>query len=297
MVGPLAGGATIGGTITMGQTEIRIPSSTSASSVLLDDVRHIAEPAAVTRTRRYAGLIQTEERKTSRPYPLDVQINAPSRIFVRGRGLDAELGGRIRVTGTTHDVVPSGFFQLIRGRLDILGKRLILTEGLVDLRGSLDPYLRFVAETDVDETTIQIIVEGLASEIEITFQSQPELPQEEVVSMLLLGRSLSEISPFQAAQLAAAVARLAGRGGEGLVGNLRNSIGLSDLDVTQTEDGATEVSAGTYISEKVYSEVSADSEGRQEIQLNLDVSRFVTVKGGVSSDGGTGLGVFFEKDY
>ncbi|MEB8385805.1 translocation/assembly module TamB domain-containing protein [Rhodobacteraceae bacterium KMM 6894] len=297
MAGPLTGGAKIGGTVTMGKTEVRIPSSTAASSVLFDDLKHVGEPARVTRTRRFAGLIKAEGTKTSRPYPLDIQINAPNRLFVRGRGLDAELGGKIRVTGTTHDVVPSGYFQLIRGRLDILGKRLTLTEGLVDLRGALDPYLKFVAETDVDETTVQIIVEGLASEIEITFQSQPELPQEEVVSLLLLGRSLDQISPFQAAQLASAVATLAGRGGDGVVGNLRKAVGLSDLDVTQTDDGATEVSAGAYISEKVYSEVSADSDGRQEINLNLDLSRSVTVKGGVSNDGGTGIGIYFEKDY
>ncbi|MCZ4353476.1 translocation/assembly module TamB domain-containing protein [Roseovarius aestuarii] len=295
--GALAGGAAIGGTITMGETEIRIPSTGAAESVLFDSIRHIAEPARVAQTRRWAGLTGQTDTKTSRPYPLDIQINAPRRIFVRGRGLDAELGGRIRVTGTTHDVIPSGYFQLIRGRLDILTKRLTLTEGLVNLRGSLDPYLRFVAQTDVEETSIEIVIEGLASEVEITFQSQPELPQEEVVSMLLLGRGLDSISPFQAAQLAAAVATLSGRGGDGVFGKLRNSIGLSDLDVTQTDDGATEVSAGAYISEKVYSEVIADSEGRQEINLNLDVSRYVTIKGGVSTDGGTGIGVYFEKDY
>lgn len=298
LTGALTGGAQIGGTVTMGETEIRIPSSTAAESVLFENIRHIAEPPRVAQTRRYAGLTGTAGgNKTSRPYPLDISINAPRRIFVRGRGLDAELGGRLRITGTTHDVVPSGFLQLIRGRLDILGKRLTLTDGLVDLRGALDPHLRFIAETEVEETTIQIIIEGLVSDIEITFQSQPDLPQEEVVSLLLLGRGLDNISPFQAAQLASAVATLAGRGGDGVVGKLRNSIGLSDLDVTQTADGATEVSAGAYISDKVYSEVSADSDGRQEINLNLDLSRSVTVKGGVSSDGDTGIGVYFEKDY
>ena len=184
-----------------------------------------------------------------------------------------------------------------RHRLDLLGKRLTMTEGLVDLRGALDPYLRFVAETSAADVIARIVVEGLASDMRISFNSEPELPEEEIVSQLLLGRGLDRISPLQAAQLASAVATLAGRGGDGIVGRLRGAIGLSDLDVTSTEDGNTQLRAGTYLSDNVYSEVTADSEGRQEINLNLDVSPTVTLKGGVGNDGSTGLGVFFEKDY
>lgn len=295
--GPLTGGALIAGTLNLGETNLRIPSTGAAESVLLDDIQHINAPADVTQTRRRAGLIKEGTAGTTRPFGLDVQINAPRRVFVRGRGVDAELGGRLRVTGDTNNVIPSGFFELIRGRLDILGKRLDLTEGLVDLRGALDPYLRFVAETTADDVIVQIIIEGLLSEIEIMFQSQPELPEEEVVSLLILGRGLDSISPFQAAQLASAVATLAGRDQNDIVGRLRKGFGLSDLDVTQTEEGTTEVTAGAYLSDNVYSEVTADSEGRQEINLNLDISRSVTIKGGVDTEGGTGIGVFFEKDY
>jgi len=265
--------------------------------VIFEDMTHVSEPAAVAQTRRFAGLTGGNGTSTATPFGLDLVINAPRRMFVRGRGLDAELRGQIRLGGTTRDVVPSGSFQLIRGRLDLLGKRLLLTEGLVDMRGALDPYLRFVAETTSGDLVLRIVAEGLASEIEIRFESDPDLPQEEIVAQLILGRDLASISPFQAAQLASAVATLAGRSQNDVVGNLRSSIGLSDLDVTTSEDGNTQLRAGAYISENIYSEVTADSEGRQQINLNLDVSRNVTVRGGVDSEGGTGLGVFFEKDY
>jgi translocation and assembly module TamB len=101
---------------------------------------------------------------------------------------------------------------------------------------------------------------------------------------------------LQAAQLASAVATLSGGGG-GLVGRLRGAFGLNDLDVKQTAGGDTEVSAGTYISDKVYTEITADSTGRQKINLNLDLSRSLTAKGSAASDGNTGIGLFFEKDY
>ncbi|MFY9239537.1 MAG: translocation/assembly module TamB domain-containing protein [Roseovarius sp.] len=295
--GPLAGGAVIGGNITLDETEIRIPSSTAASSVIFENMTHEGAPPAVTQTRQFAGLIAEVTENGAAPFGLNLIINAPRRLFVRGRGLDAELRGQIRLAGTTKNVVPSGFLQLIRGRLDLLGKRLLLTEGLVDMRGALDPYLRFVAETTSNDILVRIVAEGLASEIEIAFESEPDLPQEEIISQLILGRDLASISPLQAAQLASAVATLAGRSENDVLGQLRNSVGLSDLDVATNEDGTTELRAGAYIAENLYSEITADSEGREEINLNLDVTRNVTIRGSVDSEGGNGLGVFFEKDY
>jgi translocation and assembly module TamB len=97
--------------------------------------------------------------------------------------------------------------------------------------------------------------------------------------------------------MASAVATLTGNSNGDVVGKLRGAIGLSDLDVTQTEDGGTEVSAGAYISDKVYTEVTADSEGKQRINLNFDLSDSITIKGGASNDGSSGVGVFFERDY
>lgn len=294
--GELTGGARVDGTVALGPTELRVPSGSGTIVGTLPDINHINEPAAVRATRSRAGLIKALKAAPA-VYPIDITITAPSRIFVRGRGLDAELGGSVRITGTTADMQPSGVFELIRGRLDVLGKRLVLTEGLIDLRGALDPYLRFVAEANSDDAVLMVILEGLASAPNVTFTSSPELPQEEVVARLLFGRDLASMSAFQAAQLVSAVATLSGRYQGGITGRLRDSLGLSDLDITTTDDGATQFTAGAYISENVYSEVSADSEGKQEINLNLDISDSVTLKGSVNNEGNTGIGVFFEKDY
>lgn len=297
--GPLSGGARIGGTIDLGETNLRIPSGAGPASVSLPGLRHVNESRASRLTRERAGLIETGDGNgnDARPFDLDLAINAPRRIFVRGRGLDAELGGRLRIRGTTRDVAPDGFFELIRGRFDVLGQRLTLNEGEVTMQGSLDPYLRFVAETDSADTTVRIIVEGLASDPEIRFGSTPELPEEEVVSRLIFGRGLETISPLQAAQMASAVATLTGRSDNDLLGRLRGAVGLADLDVAQTDDGDTEVSAGAYLSDDIYTEVTADSAGKQQINLNLDVTRSLTVRGSTSNEGDAGVGVFFERDY
>ena len=56
-------------------------------------------------------------------------IDAPRGLFVRGRGLDAEVGGEVTVRGTADAPDIAGGFQLRRGHLDALGRRFTFSEG------------------------------------------------------------------------------------------------------------------------------------------------------------------------
>ena len=302
ITGPLAGGGRVGGELFLEETEIRVPSSSIGTLGDLPDVVHIGESAAVRETLRRAhvsagGGTAGGGGGGAAPLVLDIEVDAPARIFVRGRGLDAELGGSLRLTGTTRDVVPIGRFELLRGRLDILQQRFELTEGIATLQGEFLPYIRLVAETESQSgTTIQIIVEGPANAPEVSFVSVPELPQDEVLAQLLFGRSIDSISPLQALQLASALSTLAGRGGD-TIDDLRSGLGLADFDLTTTEDGTFAVRAGAYLSENLYTDVTITAEGETEINLNLDLTENLTAKGTVDADGETSLGIFYERDY
>ncbi|NNE79838.1 MAG: hypothetical protein HKN18_06145 [Silicimonas sp.] len=296
--GPLDQGARIAGNLTLGETEVRIPSSGLGGANAIPEIVHLNEPPPVRGTRRRAGLIGQSNGAGGGPaFPLDLTISAPNRIFVRGRGLDSEFGGALRLAGTTADVVPEGGFELIRGRLDILGRRLELDRARITMQGSFDPWIDLRASTQADEYLVIVSVIGPAGNPDITFSSDPDLPQEEVLARLIFGRGLETLSPLQAARLALAVRTLAGRGGEGVVGKIRSGTGLADLDVTTSEDGNTAVRAGAYLSENVYTDVTIDSAGETRLNLNLDLSPSVTVKGGVGNDGDTSIGIFFERDY
>ena len=301
VTGPLSGGARIAGTLDLGETNVQVPSSSVSALGDLPDVSHVNPPADVQLTLDRAGLLQQEQADagggTARPFPLDITINAPSRIFIRGRGLDAELGGSLRIGGTTADVIPVGRFSLIRGRLDILQQRFELNEGSATLQGDFNPFIRLVATTvSRTGTTINIIIEGPAASPEVRFESVPQLPQDEVLAQLIFGRDLNSISPLQAVQLASAVSTLAGRGG-GTLDGVRSNLGLDDFDVTTDEDGNAAVRAGAYLSENVYTDVTVNSQGETEINLNLDIASGITAKGGVDQDGETSIGIFFERDY
>ncbi len=298
--GPVTGGAVIAGTLDLGRTELRIPSTSLLADGGLPGLQHRGEPAASRATRERAGMMAGGGGGAAAGgagFGLNVAVNAPNQVFIRGRGLDAELGGRLVLRGRTDAIAPTGAFNLIRGRLDILGRRLTLSEATLQMQGRLVPFLRIAASVNSGGIAATVVIEGPVDDPEVRFTSSPDLPQEEVVARLLFDRGLDNLTAFQAVQLASAVATLAGRGGEGLVGNLRRRAGVDNLDIQTTAEGETEVTVGKYLSDKAYTEVTVGQGGTSEVSINLDLAPHITLKGQLDSEGQTGIGLFLQRDY
>jgi translocation and assembly module TamB len=299
LTGPLLFGPKLSGQINLTDTELNLQGAAAPKLSFIPEIIHINEQKASRVTRQRAGLIATADTGAAkgRALKLDVVVNSPTRIFIRGRGLDAELGGQVRLTGTTQSVAPIGAFNLIRGRLDILGKRLTLTDGNISLAGALDPRIRIVAATNSDEYELSVIISGLLSDPQFTFGSSPDLPEDEVVAQIFFGRGLDQISPFQAFQLAAAVRELTGKGGRSIGERIRSKLNIDDFSIETSADGTTGARAGKYISENVYTDVTIAGNGKSEISINLDLNKNLSTSGAVTQSGGSKLGIFFKKDY
>jgi translocation and assembly module TamB len=301
--GPLARGAAISGRITIPRAEITVAPPPPGGGAIAE-MSHRNENRPERETRRRAGLLDEAangDRAGAAGGPgwtLALTITAPNRIFVRGRGLDAELGGTITVGGTLADPAFSGSFQLIRGRLNLLARRLDLREARISLLGTLDPEIYVLARSRSPNGVTAIVeIEGPATDPDIAFRSEPELPEDEVLAELFFGRPLDELSAFQIAQLAAAIAELSGRGGDGVFARLRAATGFDDIDVETDAEGTITARAGKYLTENIYTSIGVTGEGTTELRLNLDLSPSVTARGGVTSDSESTIGIFFERDY
>ncbi|HEY5817762.1 MAG TPA: translocation/assembly module TamB domain-containing protein [Mesorhizobium sp.] len=296
--GSLVRDPVISGNIAVERAEITVPDGLGSGAAMLD-VKHKNASKAVEATLKRARADDGTPTPTSRPsvVRLNVTVTAPNQIFVRGRGLDAELGGDVKLTGPVTDIQPVGGFRLIRGRLGILGQRITFDEGEVTLVGDLDPYLDFVARSQGGDITVFINVRGRVSDLDITFSSQPQLPQDEVLARLIFNRGINELSPLQIAQLAAAAAELAGGSNTSLLGSLRQATGLDDLDVVTDSEGNAAVRAGRYVQENVYLGVEAGAGGTARGTINLDITEELKARGALGSDGDSSVGVFFERDY
>ena len=232
---------------------------------------------------------------------LDIDVRADNRVFIRGWGLDVEVGGRLDITETAADPDVDGTLRVIRGRYEEFGKRFDITRADLRFQGNVppSPYLDIVAETKAEEITARIRITGPAIEPELGFGSTPDLPEDEILSRILFGQDASQISPFQAIQLSNTIRRFSGHGG-GLdpIGELRNLTGLDDLRVEGGSGDDVTVGAGKYLTDKVYFEVeTGNREEAGAAKVEIEITPSITVESKAGSNGNSGAGVFWEWDY
>lgn len=297
VTGPLLTEPLLSGTVNLGRTVITVPERLPGSLSQID-VKHRNAPAPVRRQAK--ALRPARASGDSAGLTFDLQIEAPQQIFVRGRGLDAELGGSLRLTGPASAPQAVGAFRLRRGRLSILGRRLDFTEGTLDFGGSLVPRLDFAATATTGEVDVTVRVTGAANDPGFTFTSTPTLPQDEVLAQLIFGRSLSNLSPLQIAQLAEAAAQLTGiGGGTSLFDAIRDRLGVDDLDIrTDEKTGDTSIAVGKYINDRTYLSVEKGSSSDSgKLRIDLDIGRGIKLRGQAAEDGEAKGGIFFEREY
>ncbi|NRG18477.1 translocation/assembly module TamB domain-containing protein [Rhizobiales bacterium] len=299
--GPLADparGASLSGRVDIERADINIPDQLPAA-INPVAVQHKNASAAVRAQSEALSQGQGDGGGgSSRPISLDVTVSAPNQIFVRGRGLDAELGGTLKLTGTTSNPQAVGGFSLIRGRMGLLTRQITFEKGIITFTGSLMPRLDFAATTSTSDANITITVRGEAEAPTVALTSSPELPQDEILARLLFDQSVSDLSPAQIAQLAASVAVLTGGSGEGPLGQLRKSLGLDAIDIVNDGDKGPALSVGKYINDNIYLGVKQGTgDASSRVTVDIDVSKNIKLRGEVGADGETKAGVFFEKEY
>ena len=289
----------ISGKVNFISMDVTVPERLPISLRPLQNARHI-DPGPFAREILALERKAQARAKARSPFDatLDLAISAPNRLFVRGRGIDAEFGGDLRLSGTVQNPSAVGQFNLRRGSITIIGKRIEITRGRLTFTGGLTPQIDFVAETTSSDATLQIKVAGPAAQPSFSFSSQPQLPADEVLSRLLFSKPSGGLSAFQAIMLAQTVAQFTG-GGNGIdvFDKLRKSLGVDTLDIREDKNG---VSAGVsrYISDNISVGVRAGAKpGQTTVGVKIDLTRRIRAVGEVSADGKTSVGVGVEWEY
>jgi len=293
----------LSGTVTVEPSEIRIPSELSSSVATLDVVEINSE----------TGETFTEEPEeesgdgiANAPLELDIRIDIPGNVFVRGRGLASEWAGGLTVTGRADEPVVAGEVAVRRGSLDAVGQVFDFSRGVVDFDGAPpdNPTLDMVFETDVADITAYVKVSGGAQDPQISIESEPPYPREEILSRLLFGQARAELTPVQALKLARSASILSGGlgSGPGITDQVRDMLGVDTIDV-DTGDVANDaagasLSVGKYITEGVFLRLqqglnSADSKAVVEVEVTDTIS----VETDVGADSSSRAGVNWTLDY
>ncbi|MGD9968524.1 MAG: translocation/assembly module TamB domain-containing protein [Hyphomonadaceae bacterium] len=203
---------------------------------------------------------------------LNVNIDAPGRVFTRGRGVDAEWALDMRLAGTAYNPQVFGTARAIRGTLALSGQPFEIEDALIEFAGDpLDARINLTAVRDSADLSARIRLIGTARDPEISFSSDPALPEDEILPQILFGRSVEDLSGIEAAQLAASLAALSGRASLDIVDAARAAAGLDRFNVRQDENGGFLVAGGVYLTRDVYVEVARTGLGQAQTRLEWTV--------------------------
>jgi translocation and assembly module TamB len=285
------GGGTISGDLRLDSGRFTLGRASAASRVPRLDVRRAAvEPGA---------LIEVAQL---RPWALDLKLSG-GELVVRGLGIDSRWTTDLAIGGSAAEPRFTGRANLVRGSYEFAGRSFRLDRGTIRFRGEspVDPLLDIRAEAQVQGVDAAVTVQGTGLKPEIAFTSNPQLPQDELLSRILFGTGITNLSAPEALQLATAVAALqSGSGGLDPINAVRRAVGLDRLRILPADIATgqkTAISAGKYIGRKLFVEVISDGQGYSATRVEYQVTRWLSLLSSVSTIGRTSANVRVAKDY
>lgn len=230
---------------------------------------------------------------------LDMQITADRRVFIDGRGLESEWGADLKLTGTAADPRLNGTATMRRGTLDLAGRPFVFDSGTVYFDG---PLRRARLEVEADRTVngfeANVALTGTPTSPTIELTSSPDLPEDEILSRLLFGRSSVDLSALEAAQLATSIARLSGNSsGFDPASELQAALGVDRLSFGTNDEGSAQVGVGQYIADNVYLELNSAGAAGSSVEVEWEPRPQVSVTSETTTDGDATLSIKWKKDY
>jgi len=279
--------------------ELNIPERLPVEIVVIDEVDASAPDVVMEDLPPTLGPQQLHKAA------IDLQVTTKDRVAVRGRGLDSQWTTDFHVAGSVRKPSITGECLALRGRFDLLGRSFRILSGKIVLDGASPPAPRIdaVGEAKGGGITAFARISGPLASPQITLESNPTLPVDEILARLLFRRSVSSITPLHALQLAAVVQSLVGGGSSILdvMDRARRVMGLDQLTVNsegQKGEQATSVTLGKSIGSRVYIEPEANTTpGNDRVSVAIQITPELSFQSETGSQLRDGVSIKWQRDY
>jgi len=190
--------------------------------------------------------------RARRDVDIALDVDLGRKLRVRGRGLDTELRGQLRLTTPGGKPALHGNVSTENGTYAAYGQKLDIDRGLLAFTGALDnPRLDILALRPNIDVQVGVLITGTAQSPRARLYSETEMTDTDKLSWLVLGRASDGLGRADAALLQrAAVALMAGEG-EAPTDALMRNLGIDELSVHQSE--TTSSSTGGEVRDTVIS--------------------------------------------
>lgn len=160
------------------------------------------EGREVKRTSPDIIIVDAAPQKVKHPLPFDfdtqISVSLGNKVQIRGPGIEIQLDGKVLLTGQNIDrIIGDGQIRIVKGHYNAYGAKLDVTRGSIVFGGgpvelaSLDIMaLRKINPGRFDEIKAGITVTGTPKSPLIKLYSEPSMPEQDILSYIVLGRPL-----------------------------------------------------------------------------------------------------------
>lgn len=136
---------------------------------------------------------------------LAVNVQADDGILIKNDLFDAEMAGKVKIINTLAIPRVLGSAQMLKGNLVFKDRVFSIQSADIqfDNPAVINPKVDLVARTEVESKKIQMFASGYMETLKIEFSSDPVLPEGEILSLLALGYTESDLNAFNAEDRAA----------------------------------------------------------------------------------------------
>ena len=183
--------------------------------------------------------------KAARPLKLAVDIDLGRDFQIQGKGIDTRIRGTLALNGNSlTDPRLIGTVRTFGGQYRAYGQRLDVEQGVIRFTGAIDnPTLDILAVRPNLTQRVGVQITGTALLPSVRLYAQPELPDAEKLSWLVVGRA-SAAGGAEAALLQQAALALLGSKSGGMSGGLAASLGLDELSFRGASNNADGTASG-----------------------------------------------------
>ena len=234
----------------------------------------------------------------------NVQVELPQNVWVRGPGTAVELGGAVILTKELDEpFVLGGTVETVRGFASFYSGKFAVEQGRVTFTGSpeINPVLDVTVTREVAGYVVSIHVSGRAKSPQLHLSSTPDLPQADIVTLLVVGKTTDRLTASERSGLSGQAQQIVGNVAAGeLEQLLAKPLGLDSVDIQTGEKlGDGRVSIGRYITQDIflsYERQLGDKEGNK-VGIEYSVNRHLKLKGSSSDTGASALDILWRIDY
>lgn len=178
-----------------------------------------------------------EEKKKGRapPVSMELDLDLGPRFFFQGAGVESRLAGQVRLLGDPGGQLRArGSVRTEGGSVEAYGRKLAIERGILNFQGQPDnPGLNVRALRKNLAVEAGVEVTGTVKAPQVRLVSEPDVPDTEKLSWMVLGRPPGEGLGAQDAELLLSAAMaLRGSQGKGPLDSLTERLGLEELGVS-----------------------------------------------------------------